>query len=407
MIKFTYEDIVFKESSKDSNVVKATFQKWFYFTLDKSDLDKLGEYKIEDGSIIYETDDSTIERKFEFLLNEGFNHLKSIKGDKEAVYIHSGTGIPVFGANSFGIIDRGSNILEVRPITGCNISCCYCSVNNDKRFVDYIVEPSYLAEEFLKLVEFKGCDEIEAHIGPQGEPLMYEALPELVNLISKNPKVKIISIDTNATMLTKEKIDQLVDAGLTRFNVSLNAINPEIAKTLADAPYDVSHVLRMIEYISTKANLIIAPVLVPKYNETEIPKIIEFTKSLDNIRNKDFTVVLGIQNYLKYKYGKNPKGKPWSLDKFYKYLEKLEEDHDVKLIYSQEDFKILSCKTYNSPFRKGDVIKADVVCKGRLPNEHLAVSDNNIITFTGNPRSRAIKLKITRTKHNIFYGNLV
>ena len=35
-------------------------------------------------------------------------------------YISKESSIPLIGHSAFGIIDRGTNLLQVRPITGCN-----------------------------------------------------------------------------------------------------------------------------------------------------------------------------------------------------------------------------------------------------------------------------------------------
>ena len=76
-----------------------------------------------------------------------------------------------------------------------------------------------------------------------------------------------------------------------------------------------------------------------------------------------------------------------------------------------------------SGVEKGDVVKAKIVCPGRLKNEMIAVADDRNITIPncfGNLRfpepwaspncfieNKEVKLKITRSKHNIFYGVII
>ena len=56
-----------------------------------------------------------------------------IKVDEES-------GIPLFGLDFIGILDRGTNLIEIKPITICNLRCKYCFVN--AHFGDYKELPS-------------------------------------------------------------------------------------------------------------------------------------------------------------------------------------------------------------------------------------------------------------------------
>ncbi|MBU0614996.1 MAG: radical SAM protein, partial [Nanoarchaeota archaeon] len=335
---------------------------------------------------------------FNRLLLRGFNDLKnSINGNK-TIYIHKNSGIPLIGNVAFGLVDRGSNLIEVKPITSCNLACVYCSVDEAKRPVDFVVEADYLVEELRKIIEFKGIDDIEAHIGTQGEPLLYASLSELIKGIRALKHVKIISMDTNGTMLSKDKVDDLVEAGLTRFNLSINAIDDDLARKIAEKPYDINRVMEICRYIVKKADLIITPVMLTGLNEDEMPKIIRFAKEIG--------ARIGIQNFLNYRLGRNPvKQLDW--DRFYDKLKQWEKDFDVKLVFGQEDFKIVKSKELPKPFRKGEVVKAEVVMPGRLYNEKIAVTSGRTISVFDCHKNGAVKLRIIRTKHNIFVGEVV
>ena len=130
--------------------------------------------------------------------------LKNKITNKKTIYIHQNSGIPLIGNNAFGLIDRNTSIIEVRCITGCNLDCIHCSVDQDKRPVDFVVEKDYLVQEFKELVKHKGINEIEAHIGTQGEPLLYSPLADLITDLSVIPEVSVIALDTNGTLLTKK-----------------------------------------------------------------------------------------------------------------------------------------------------------------------------------------------------------
>ena len=299
-------------------------------------------------------------------------------------------------------------MIEIKPVTSCNLGCIYCSVDEgpkSRRKVDFVVEKDYIIEEFRKIVEYKAIGNIDAHINAQGEPLLYDDMPGLVEDIAKMRQIKVISIDTNGILLTKQLVDRLADAGLTRINLSLNALDPKIADLMAGFPYNLKRVMEIAAYIpKTKIDLLIAPVWLPGYNDNEIVKLAKFAKDIGAGRH---CPPIGIQNFLPYKFGRNPV-KEVSIDMFYKKLREMEKEHNIRLIYDKEDFGIVEAKELPKPFKKGQIIEAEIAFPGRLKNEMLAVAKNRLISVPNcDKESGFIRVKIRRTKHNIFLGELL
>ncbi|MGM5488734.1 MAG: radical SAM protein [Nanobdellota archaeon] len=374
---FEFENITFIDEGDE---IEAVFMRRFSFRFEKPE-----GATVSDGVL---SASGKAERQIENAISRGLNTLRVRGTNRPALFVHD---LPLFGSNAFGLIDRGTNLIELRPITGCNLDCIYCSVNEDRRLMDFVVDADYMIDEFKKLVHFKNTD-CEAHIGPQGEPLLYS---DLVKLVSGVSEVARVSMDTNATLLTKRKVDELVEAGLTQFNVSIDAVTQDKATQLAGCPYKLSHVMEMIQYIAGKAELVIAPILVPGYNEEDIEELVKLAKKLDER--------IGIQNFLSYKYGKRPT-KAWEFKKFYTHLERLEKTYDMKLILGPADFGIHPAPTYKTPFKKGDIIDVSLVCEGRLPNEKIGSHKDWLITVVPCHGSGRVKARVTRTKHNIFYA---
>jgi len=397
-MKFEYEDIKFLQ---ERGYVQAIFLEIFGFQIKDEELWNLGHYTVEKEAIIFE-EEKVNERKFNDLINKGFTELTNLTNEKPTTYVHKNSGIPLMGNVSFGIIDRGSNIIEIKPITSCNIDCVFCSVNETKRERDFVVEADYLVEEVAKLIAFKECDDIEIHVGCQGEPLRYSKLDYLVSELRKIKEIKRVSIDTNATFLTKTKIDSMIKAGFTRLNISLNAIDSDLAREIAVLPYNVSTVLDAIKYASSKdVEVVVAPVWVKGINDDQIEKIVKFVVELGK---KQKAPTIGIQKYLYYPQGKKYKEMEW--DEFFDKLKELEKRHNVKLILDETDFNVVKTKELPKPFKKNAIIEAEVKCQGRMRNEKIAVSENRTISFIGNGKNK-VKLKITRTKHNIFKATLI
>ena len=140
----------------------------------------------------------------------------------------------------------------------------------------------------------------------------------------------------------------------------------------------------------------------PGINDEDIENIIKFYSSLNGKYKKH----LGIQNFLEYRFGRNPV-KALPMEEFYKRLKELEDKYKVRLIVSESDFNIIKTKQLPKPFKKGDIIKANIICDGRFKNEKIAAADNRNISVPNCYKKGMVKLKITRSKHNIFFGKVL
>jgi len=225
MAKLTFQDLTFQEEDSELKIV---FLNIFNTEISKKDLKKISNFTISKDKHTIEFKDANenkAQTQFNFLLEKAFNNLTNSITKKRAIYIHQNSGIPLIGNVSFGIVDRNSNLIEIKPITSCNIDCIYCSVDQFRRSADFVIEDEYMVSELKELIKYKECDDIEVHIGTQGEPLLYTQLTNLIKSISKIKEVKRISMDTNGIMITNTKADELIDAGLTQFNLSINALD--------------------------------------------------------------------------------------------------------------------------------------------------------------------------------------
>jgi uncharacterized Fe-S cluster-containing radical SAM superfamily enzyme len=430
MAVLTFNDLEFIEERDEKSGVKVVFLRLYYFYLSNDELTKIGGFKITQHSIEFDCSEKKAVNKFNQLLEKGFAELKCSINGLRTVYVHKNSGIPLIGSGVFGLIDRNTNCLEVKPLTACNLDCVFCSVDAGKssiKVTDYIIEKDYLVEEFNKLAARKEHP-VEAHIGPQGEPLLYAPLVELIRDLKANPKVKIISVDTNGTLLTEKLIDELAEAGLTRINFSLNSLDEKKCSFMAGTGYNLGHILRMIEYASKKLNVLIAPVIVPGMNDGELKSLVEIgnkikleksvkspisensikpTKSV-NPAKSEFPV-LGIQNYLNYKRGRNPvKQRSW--EEFFEMLKPFEKDSGLRLRLCKEDFGIKHDAKLEKPFDKKQVVKARIVCEGPLNGEKIGVYKNRsiIIEKAGKVMANSLaNVKIIRSKHNIYRAVLL
>ncbi len=316
------------------------------------------------------------------------------------------SNIPLIGTIAFGIIDRGSNLIQVRATTVCNEKCPFCSTNANNFTIhpnNYIVDADYLIDWTKEVIKFKDCNDVEINYDSVGEPSSYPQLAYLISNFSKIPGVAKISMQSNGTLLTKEKILELEKAGLNRLNLSVNSLDPELAKVLSGYPiYDVEKIKDLAKFIrTTKIELLIAPVWLPKVNDEQIINLIKFCKEID--------CKIGIQKYEIYKYSRKMKGaKMINYYKFYKQLNQWGKEFDIKLKMGPKDYNIHKTKRLPTDFEIGQSVKVKLVAPGFMNNQMIGAAKNRCITidkFTGSLGS-LVNVKITDNKNNIYLAKI-
>lgn len=320
--------------------------------------------------------------------------------------------VPLLGCIAFGLIDRGTNVIQVRPITTCPLSCIFCSTDAGPRSrfrrTEYIIPLDYLVDWFRRVVSFKGFYEIEAHIDTVGDPITYPRIADLVSSLSQIKGVEVISMQTHGSTLTEKLLDELSDAGLTRINLSIDALDPDLARRLSGTEwYNPARIVDLMHYIvsNTKIDLLIAPVWVPGLNDLEIPRIIRLAKDIGAGKRSP---PLGIQKYLIHKHGRKVKGvKPMPWSKFYEQLRRWENDFSIKLILRPEDFGIHKRAAIPIPYKRSEIVRVEVIGPGWLKGEALALTEKHdrcitLVNAETIPIGAKVKARIISNKDNIF-----
>ncbi len=324
------------------------------------------------------------------------------------IHITEESGIPLLGCLYFGIIDRGTSLLQVRPSCGCNLNCPFCSVDAGPetvtRSTSYEVEMEYLTGAVREIARYKGHG-VECHIDSPGEPLMYRHLPELVGALRQIPEVTAISLQTNGTLLDQKTIAALESAGLDRINLSLHALDPAMAKELAGVDwFDIGRLISSARAVAaTEIDLLIAPVYVPGINDTEIPKLIRFAQEIG--AGKRFPP-LGIQKFEHYRFGRSPKGvKAQSWWQFYnRSIAGWEKESGLRLrLDPVRDFGTVRRPFIPLAFEKGERVTVEIRAPGWIRGEMLGVARNRVVSvYSCGKQSGNIRVQIASTKHNIY-----
>lgn len=324
--------------------------------------------------------------------------------------------IPLVGHIAFGIIDRGTNLLQVRPTSFCPLSCIFCSVDagphSRLRQTEFEVSKDYLLHYTLHIIREKGLARAHIHLDAVGDPLVYRHIIELVKGFKTSSMAESIALETHGALLTEKLAELLDEAGLSRVNVSIDALDPQIARMLTNTPwFNVERVKQVVEYIAQnlRMDILIAPVWVPGVNDKEIPRIIEW--ALDIGAGKRWPP-LGIQKYEAHKYGRKVPGvKPLSWREFYRTLKKWESEFGIRLVLKPEDFGIRPAKRVPIVFEVGEKITAKVVYWGWLRGQWLATARGRVITIVGvedpPPINSKVAVKLIRVKDNIYIARLL
>ncbi|MFO8019392.1 MAG: radical SAM protein [Promethearchaeia archaeon] len=334
----------------------------------------------------------------------------------EIIYVDESSQIPLFGIDFMGIVDRGTNILEIKPVTICNLKCRYCFVNAGGYETNFIIDPDYLLKNLKDIVHYKGQQDIEIHIAPYGESLLYPHLTFLIEELWKLSGITRISMQSNGVLLNKSIIDDLHHANLTRINLSLNTLNEKLACYLHGCSnYNVTQLLENIRYLLDRGiDVLLAPVWFPGENDKDIEDIIKLVLKLRNEGYNESRVQIGIQKYLVYKTGRHLKKiRPKTWDYFYRQLEELEEKYHLQLKLGPEDFGIKERKKFKPyTFQEGDSINAQIISKGRYPNECIGKIDDSFgiklllrhpYTFRDQMKHKHVKARVIKAnfKYNL------
>ncbi|MDI9644272.1 MAG: radical SAM protein [Candidatus Verstraetearchaeota archaeon] len=323
--------------------------------------------------------------------------------------------IPLIGAVQFGIIDRGTNVVQVRPSTACPLSCIFCSTDagprTTARNAEYIVELEHILDWFGRVARTKGRG-VEAHIDTVGDPLVYPRIADLVQDLASTSGVETVSLQTHGHLLSESLIDGLAAAGLSRINLSVDALDPQLARELAGTPsYDVERVLDMAKYAieSAKIDLLLAPVWVNPLNTSELDGFVSLAKSLGAGKR---CPPLGIQKCERHRFGRKDRRINYlSWYSFYESLRGLGSKHGINLILRPSDFGIRKAGRMRIPYTQGEKLKVTAVGPGWLKGETLAVDwkEERLITVVGTeaPPGEEMFVRLLRVKDNIFVARTV
>lgn len=129
--------------------------------------------------------------------------------------------------------NRPITYLRISVTDKCNLRCVYCMPESGLPWLEKSQILSY--EELTRIVRAAASVGVRSIRLSGGEPLVRKNLPRLVESIAAIDGIEDIALSTNGLLL-EQYIDDLVNAGLRRVNVSLDTLRPDRFEAIARRP---------------------------------------------------------------------------------------------------------------------------------------------------------------------------
>ncbi len=178
------------------------------------------------------------------------------------------------------LIDQHGRVvrdLRISVTPRCNFKCSYCDPLGDG-YKDPLGTVSVEDVHHVVLAaKALGMDSVRF---TGGEPLLRKELPEMAYNAKHRALIPDVSMTTNASLL-KRRLPELLEAGLDRLNISLDAVDPK-AFSLATGGGNIKQVWAGIEAVMEAGlkPVKINAVVIRGVNDHEITKLAELTRDL-------------------------------------------------------------------------------------------------------------------------------
>ena len=139
----------------------------------------------------------------------------------------------------------------IDPSSVCNFRCQYCPHGNEQalKTMPQAIMPLELAMKCIDdLTVFP--QRIKKLLFAQiGEPLLNQDLPKIVAYAFEHKVAECLCITTNASVLTPGLSEQLIAAGISRFDISLYGLNSETYKNFCGQSIDFDALYKNISHL--------------------------------------------------------------------------------------------------------------------------------------------------------------
>ena len=243
--------------------------------------------------------------------------------------------------------NRTIDYIRISVTSRCNFRCLYCMPNTPFEWEPKENILSYEEMfEFLRLAIDEGIKKIRI---TGGEPLLRKDLDKFIKMLYDYKPELDLALTTNGYYLP-EYASRLKKAGLKRVNISLDSLNPEVAKKIAQKDV-LDKVLNGIdEALNVGLGVKLNTVVMKDINDNEIIKLLEYAK------NKNVTIrfIEFMENERAYPGIKRVEAKEIlkTISKKYKFTELPKDNSASKYFEMNDGYKFGIIEPHNEDFCK-------------------------------------------------------
>jgi MoaA/NifB/PqqE/SkfB family radical SAM enzyme len=198
-------------------------------------------------------------------------------------------------------------IIIIDVTNSCNLRCPVCPVT----FAMTRPRGLMKMEIFRQIVD----DFVDEKAKPamyfnfSGEPTMNKALPEMIAYASERGHDTFVS--TNATKLSSELIEQMLNAGLGRINLCIDGFDAEaqeayrVGSKFEQVKANIENFLAIKQRLGASKTVTVLQTLLTSYSEKQIDAMIEWADNIgfDQVRFKTFSLGSYTDDDQHLKYG--------------------------------------------------------------------------------------------------------
>ena len=139
--------------------------------------------------------------------------------------------------------------IAIDPCNLCNFKCNFCAMQVNEEIVPY-KKCIMSMELFTKIIDDISCfeDKLKVlRINGQGEPLLNRNFSKMVKYAKQKGVADWIETITNGSMLEPMINKELVDSGIDRIRISIEALDAEGYRNIAGVQVDIDKMIHNIE----------------------------------------------------------------------------------------------------------------------------------------------------------------
>lgn len=147
-------------------------------------------------------------------------------------------------------------VVQIFPVYACNFRCKYCIHSIDRTKRGFISDKFVMDFDLYKkcvddMTGFPNKIKVLRIVGI-GEPLLHPKIVDMVKYAVSKGIANKVEIITNASLLTPERSDALISAGLSRLVVSLQGTTKEKYQETSKADIDFENFIKNLKHFYNK-----------------------------------------------------------------------------------------------------------------------------------------------------------